>query len=274
MSQKISLNIGLNDIDAKSYQGTYKTLRNAENDANFYFDIAKSCQFNSIKLLGCEATSLNVLKYLKDYAKILVSGDMLFFTYSGHGTRVEDVNGDEDDQCDEALVLYDRLFIDDEFQLCWAKFNEGVRILFISDSCHNGTVSRFFTENERTLESIWSDRIVRGVEMSESAIDFERNLSYYKGIKLGINSNKARCSIIHIGACQDNQTAEDGSHTDINGRFTSALRQIYNDGNFMGSNRELYENIRNNMPPWQTPNWDVESGINNEQFAKSQFLIG
>jgi hypothetical protein len=94
--------------------------------------------------VGKDATSNNLLDNLKDYSNRLQSGDFCFISYSGHGTRVKDLNGDETDGFDEALVLYDKLFIDDEFQLCWAKFNQGFKIFFINDSCYNGTSHQIF----------------------------------------------------------------------------------------------------------------------------------
>jgi hypothetical protein len=33
------------------------------------------------------------------------AGDSLFFMYSGHGTQVKDLDGDEDDGLDEAYIL-------------------------------------------------------------------------------------------------------------------------------------------------------------------------
>ena len=43
---------------------------------------------------------------------------------------------------EETWVLYDRQLVDDELYKIWSKFKPGVRILVLSDSCHNGTVTR------------------------------------------------------------------------------------------------------------------------------------
>lgn len=275
MSNGFSLNIGLNSIDTTKYKGKYQPLRNAENDAEYYYQIASKNNFSSKKLIGKDATSINLLDNLKFLAEKMVGGDLLFISYSGHGTRVKDLNNDEGDGYDEVLVLYDRLFIDDEFQLCWNRFNEGARIIFINDSCYNGTVTRFFETHRKATEILWADHILRGIDTSESDIDFENNLAYFKSIKLGtdtLSATKANCSIIHIGSCQDNQLSDDGATTDKNGKFTSAVRKVYNEGNFNGSYKSFFEILKQEMPPWQTPNWDTGAGKIDEEFIKSPFL--
>lgn len=273
MANGFSLNIGLNSIDTTKYKGTYQPLRNAENDADYYYQIALKNNFNCKKLIGKDATSSNLLDNLKFFADRMIMGDTLFISYSGHGTRVKDLNNDENDGYDEVLVLYDRLFIDDEFQVCWNRFNEGVKIFFINDSCYNGTVSKFFATHQKVTEVLWPEHILRGIDPSESEIDFENNLTYFKSIKLGAASTiHAICSIIHIGACQDNQLSDDGGILDKNGKFTLAVRNVYNDGNFDGSYKSFFDIVKQEMPPWQTPNWDTDAGKLDNDFIKSSFL--
>lgn len=271
MATGISLHIGLNTVDSSKYKGEYQLLRNAENDAKFYYELAKQRNFVATILSGKDATSDNILDSLKDYSNRLDSGDLLFISYSGHGTRVEDLNNDEDDGYDEVLVLYDRLFIDDEFQLCWSKFKMGVKIFFINDSCYNGTVSRFISFHKKAAEIIYPGHVLRGVDSSQVNIDFQANISYFKSIKLGSSAQKALCSIIHIGACQDNQLADDGSSTDVNGKFTSTFKSaLALNSNY--SYKSFFELLKLNMPPWQSPNWDTEAGVFDEDFEKSQLF--
>jgi hypothetical protein len=273
MANGFSLNIGLNSIDTTKYKGTYQPLRNAENDADYYYQIALKNNFNCKKLIGKDATSSNLLDNLKFFADSMIKGDTLFLSYSGHGTRVKDLNNDENDGYDEVLVLYDRLFIDDEFQVCWKRFNEGVKIFFINDSCYNGTASKFFAAHQKVTEVLWPEHVLRGIDPSESEIDFENNLTYFKSIKLGAASTiHAICSIIHIGSCQDNQLSDDGGLLDKNGKFTLAVRKVYNDGNFDGSYKSFFDIVKQEMPPWQTPNWDTDAGKLDNDFIKSSFL--
>jgi hypothetical protein len=273
MPTGLSLHVGLNTVDSSKYKGEYQPLRNAENDTRFYYELANQNKYSSVNLTGKDATSINLLDCLKDYSNRLVSGDLCFISYSGHGTRVKDLNNDEEDGYDEALVLYDRLFIDDEFQLSWAKFKAGVKIFFINDSCYNGTVSRFIDLNKRAIDVIYSDHVLRGIDSSQASIDFDNNIGYFKSIKLGSLGQKASCSIIHIGACQDNQLADDGSTTETNGKFTSAIKDILVKSSFTGSYRSFFDKIKLKMPPWQTPNWDTEAGKSDLDFENSQLLV-
>ncbi|ORX39623.1 caspase domain-domain-containing protein [Kockovaella imperatae] len=72
--------------------------------------------------------------------------DALFFHYSGHGTQVEDVDGDEHDDDDEAICPVDfqqaGLIIDDDsaHDLLVKPLPAGCRLTAIFDSCHSGTV--------------------------------------------------------------------------------------------------------------------------------------
>src|SRR5262249_33649742 len=74
-------------------------------------------------------------------------GDRIFFLYSGHGTRVKDDNGDEEDGEDEALAPYDvdrygnNLIRDDLFNQMLGELS-GRMVVMVFDSCHSGTISR------------------------------------------------------------------------------------------------------------------------------------
>eukprot|EP00922_Rhytidocystis_sp_ex-Travisia-forbesii_P034755 GHVS01051603.1.p1 GENE.GHVS01051603.1~~GHVS01051603.1.p1 ORF type:complete len:396 (-),score=84.99 GHVS01051603.1:256-1443(-) len=72
------------------------------------------------------------------------SGDSLFLHYSGHGTRVKDVSGDEKDGYDEALVPMDHgsvgLLLDDDIYKHLVKpLPVGCRLTILLDCCHSGS---------------------------------------------------------------------------------------------------------------------------------------
>lgn len=73
-------------------------------------------------------------------------GDLVVLTYSGHGSWIADRDADEPDARDEVLCPYDiaqnRPLTDDVLYDMFADRERGVRIVFISDSCHSGSVSR------------------------------------------------------------------------------------------------------------------------------------
>lgn len=104
-------------------------------------------------LLGSEATAQRIRetfqRWLIDGTK---AGDEVFFLYSGHGTTVKDVDGDEarrspGDVRDEALAPYDvgvsrnSRIIDDEIGGLLNQLS-GRRVIMVFDSCFSGTVTR------------------------------------------------------------------------------------------------------------------------------------
>jgi hypothetical protein len=74
--------------------------------------------------------------------------DVLYFHFSGHGTQVPDLDGDEPDGADEALVPSDAkgfdpktLIIDDEIGLLLKQVKSD-NLTMSFDSCHSGDISR------------------------------------------------------------------------------------------------------------------------------------
>ncbi|KAK1867474.1 hypothetical protein I4F81_009981 [Pyropia yezoensis] len=74
------------------------------------------------------------------------SGDSLFFHFSGYGSQVRDVNGDEPDFMDEALVPTDSMHAgnvldDDVHKLLVAKLRQGVHLTALFDTQRNISIS-------------------------------------------------------------------------------------------------------------------------------------
>ena len=75
-------------------------------------------------------------------------GDVVLFYYSGHGSRVPDRNGDEEDRYDEAICPTDirlrsiaNMIIDDEIGERIERL-KGRTVVVFYDSCHSGTAIR------------------------------------------------------------------------------------------------------------------------------------
>eukprot|EP00567_Pseudictyota_dubia_P004496 CAMPEP_0197439730 /NCGR_PEP_ID=MMETSP1175-20131217/6402_1 /TAXON_ID=1003142 /ORGANISM="Triceratium dubium, Strain CCMP147" /LENGTH=352 /DNA_ID=CAMNT_0042969695 /DNA_START=98 /DNA_END=1156 /DNA_ORIENTATION=+ len=72
-------------------------------------------------------------------------GDVCFCHYSGHGGKLQDDDGDEDDGYDETLVPLDyqsegQIRDDDIFNILVGPMQSGVTLTCIMDCCHSGTV--------------------------------------------------------------------------------------------------------------------------------------
>lgn len=133
-----SLHIGLN------YPGTSAELAGCVNDARDWQAAAGGLGYDARVVL--EPTGAQLLAELRAEVALARWGDRLLVTYSGHGTWLPDNSGDEPDGRDEALVPSDYrtggLIVDDELLEVWAGLRYGVRAVFVSDSCHSGSVSR------------------------------------------------------------------------------------------------------------------------------------
>jgi len=70
------------------------------------------------------------------------AGDIIIIHYSGHGTYVTDTSGDEPDNADEAIYLYDGALIDDKIGEILQKTPDGVTVVILLDSCFSGTATR------------------------------------------------------------------------------------------------------------------------------------
>jgi hypothetical protein len=147
MARGLSIHIGLNLIDVDVY-GPGNELAGCVNDARDLQNLAVAQGFQTTLMLDEGATSEAVIAAISGAANTLRSGDILLLTYSGHGSQVPDKNGDEPDGKDETWCLYDRMLLDDELYSLWAQFEEGVRIVMLSDSCHSGTVARMLQTQE------------------------------------------------------------------------------------------------------------------------------
>src|SRR5688572_27598621 len=106
MATGLSLHVGLNKVDPAKYGGWDGELVACENDANDMARLAREAGFDDTTLLTPDGTVENVTAELRKAGKKLKSGDILLFTYSGHGGQVPNTVGsdDEPDDFDETLV--------------------------------------------------------------------------------------------------------------------------------------------------------------------------
>lgn len=139
---KRALCIGINN-----YPGTHMDLAGCVNDANDWATELTTRGYSVTTLIDAQATRAAMVESLRGLIGGGASGDSLVITFSGHGTYVPDLNGDEVDGLDEALCPYDiqtgaGALIDDDLHTLFAARKSGVKLLLISDSCHSGTVTR------------------------------------------------------------------------------------------------------------------------------------
>ncbi|MFD7240124.1 caspase family protein [Streptomyces syringium] len=258
MPTGLSIHIGLNKVDPEKYDGWDGELNACENDARDMAELAKSLDYRGrTMLLTPDATAQNVTAALKKAAGELKSGDILFLTYSGHGGQVPDLNGNEKDRQDETWVLFDRQLVDDELYELYGAFEDGVRIVVLSDSCHSGSVAEQVTGMlaPEELESAFGTREPKEAEKKIKALPlylnnklYKRDRTLYDRIQHELPAKDAReigASILLISGCQDDQTCMDGP---VNGAFTGALLSVWAGGTgFSGDYQALHRRIKEEL---------------------------
>ncbi len=141
MSKK-ALCIGINN-----YPGTHMDLSGCVNDANDWAAALSERGYSVTKLLDTQATKAAMVAAMNGLLASAAAGDDVVISFSGHGTYQPDSDGDEIDGLDEALCPHDiqtggGALTDDEIRVIFANRKLGVKLLFIADSCHSGTVNR------------------------------------------------------------------------------------------------------------------------------------
>ncbi|MFH1117692.1 MAG: caspase family protein [Pseudomonadota bacterium] len=191
---------------------------------------------SSIKILADrEGTRSNIVSHIKTW---LIDksrpGDTVLFFYSGHGIQVWDKNGDEvQDGMDEAFLCYDakvsklrtrkefrgrvgyaydpdqceNLLVDDEIGHMLQRL-KGRTVVFISDSCHSGSVFKridpFFVIN-KTLQEPIAYKSVFEPRTSEGG---PLNPVRKSAAGLGDDLNAEGINLVALTASEDSQPAQ------------------------------------------------------------------
>lgn len=205
-------------IGVGEYQNPKFNLPGIDLDINMMQKAAKLMGYDSIKTILNDGASLNnVTRTMEDYLVNGVSAnDRVLIYYSGHGTRIPDLNGDEkEDGADEVLTMYDLqqakiqgknsltgVLIDDKFNEILTKI-PSKNILVLLDACNSGTATK----------SISLTRSILG----EGIKTYSKSL-LYPGMPMMAKSNfmvqekeqkqKAKGDFIAISAAGDTESAQ------------------------------------------------------------------
>jgi hypothetical protein len=174
-------------------------------------------------------------------------GDAVVFTYSGHGTWVADEDGDEADRRDEALCpwnLADGLLLDDELHRLFGECAPGVRLTFVSDSCHSGTVARAAIPQGPRARYMPPAAFVRD----------EARLRAFAQVEGRPAAGKPRSGALLLAGCQDSEYSYDAVFgTRANGAFTrvalDALKKLPDGADYA----TWFVEIRKSLPSREYP---------------------
>jgi hypothetical protein len=235
-----ALCIGIND-----YPGEAADLGGCINDANDWRAFFARHRYQARTLLDSQATKAAIVAGIKDVLGSLAKDELGVICYSGHGTWVPDLDGDEPDGRDEALVPWDalgdesKLLIDDEIKPLLEDRPKGSRVLFITDSCHSGTVFRFM--------NLGHGRPVRFLPPAQ-ILKAKRRIAKAKVLaeRIRPKTNLPLPGVIHFAACQDTEYAADAEFKGRpNGAFTYFLLQAFKKGGTFG---DIFAAVRTKLP--------------------------
>ena len=145
---------------------------------------------------GEKPTKSAILHNLKELVKKGdVDGSTLIFHFSGHGSQVPDLDGDEIDHMDECLIplgnvysLFD-VIIDDELHEIVKKLSSKSKMFILTDCCHSGSCFDLEYAYKTRLE-IWQ----KSTESMESTQESQLP------------------NIVKLSGCKDNQTSASIKH--------------------------------------------------------------
>ncbi|RJP17075.1 MAG: caspase family protein [Candidatus Abyssobacteria bacterium SURF_5] len=253
-NSKNALCIGIND-----YPGTGSDLSGCVNDANDWADVLKGRGFTVQRILNKDATGEVMRSSIRELIRAAKKGDSVIITYSGHGSFVPDLDGDEPDGTDECLCPHDissngPITDDDLFEL-YSAGQRGVKTVMISDSCHSGSVTRF--------APISTPPTTRSKDAPQRKVRFlppETYLSKREFAKLGkrrarrVSSPPGRYAALLLAGCQDTEYSYDAWFEGrANGAFSfvalSALSSLKENATY----GDWFNAIRAKLPSQQYP---------------------
>jgi hypothetical protein len=249
--QKYGLFVGIN-----AYAGGINPLFGCVNDAkNIRSTLTTRYGFraaNTTLLKDSAATREGILGQLNGYRAKVKKGDLFVFHYSGHGTLYPDTKSEDQDETnltyveapneegvmevlyprakyDSAIVPVDarsrtsgkpwrNLILDDELYEMFAGFTvKGAQVVFISDSCHSGTIAKAARTDVRVrtspLHAVFGERRYSDIDFAEPSIS-----------RTGKTPQPVRGLFVTLSGAKDNEFALDSSGEALPmGLFTSTL---------------------------------------------------
>jgi hypothetical protein len=216
-----------------NYPGTVNDLNGCLNDqtdlANWIND--NFSEFVIKKFADSKVTCSTFVSEIKNAVKSLVSGDFLVIHYSGHGTQVYDIHGDEKDSYDEAVYLYDGPVIDDDINSALGAIPDGATVLLLFDSCFSGTVTR--------------NPVRFGEPVKQNRFHPMPGMPIRKKVRTKL-AKKGEMKWIVISGCGEEQTSADAY---ISGRYNGAftyylLKSLSIDKTY----QECFDKLRTYLP--------------------------
>lgn len=131
------------------YRNTRYALSGCINDAKLMQTLLKEkFRFESVTLMTDETEKkpykATILKEVENVIENAQENDFLCIYFSGHGVQIYDHDGDEIDGKDECYFSLDfQKVVDDELYSIVKRHDKKIKIMFMFDCCHSGTIMDF-----------------------------------------------------------------------------------------------------------------------------------
>lgn len=210
---KRALIVGISEYQ-RTNENSWENIHGA-NDADLITPILKKQGFSTVKICNKDATAKRIRKELENLAASCKRGDIVYIHFSCHGQPVEDLDGDEDDGWDEALVPVDAQkvyqkekytgenhILDDELNkyICSARTQVGSKgfVYVVIDACHAGSSYRGDEESDSVF--------VRGTNRGFTSTGKVFAPKIDKRGKLKVEKNSKMSDVCILEACRAYQT--------------------------------------------------------------------
>lgn len=226
------------------------------NDVELLSPLFKKQGFAVTTLVDKQATYANITGVLKKVVKDAKKGDIVYLHFSMHGQPFEDLNGDEEDGWDEALIPVDaemlyaegvyegkNHLLDDELEVYFNSIRNKLgpegQLIVILDACHSGTASR------------GDDDHIRGTRegFTRSGKDYNPDRTQETNDYFTVDSAKGQAPVTFIEACRSYQVNREVRDVDTNtwyGSLSYYIAKSMKDNNTVGS-EEWIEAIKTGM---------------------------
>jgi len=276
-----SIHVGVDRTDPDHYAGL-KSLRAAEHDARSMAALARAQGYDpAALLLGPDATLEAVRDEIANAASVLEAGDTFLFTFAGHGGVVPDANLDRPGGVDRTMCLYDQQLIESLVHADLARFQAGVRVIIVTDSCPCvATVKAAPDAPTRKLPRNGDGTgDVRAVPGDLALMIYRHHRTTYDGWYAKARAARGpsfMVPILALDACQDLQEARE---SETHGRFTGALLAAWNDGAYLASPRPSYRDLVDRVTtliadPSQVPRLSTMTADDGRLAYRPPFVLG
>lgn len=201
--------VGISHYDTALTGYQWNNINGVE-DVNLLCPILKRQGFQTTLLLDEQATYDNITRQLSTFIKTTKKGDIVYLHFSTHGQPVEDLNGDEVDGWDEAIVPIDAFklykkgvyegkkhLLDDQLNTYIKKLRAKIGptgfLYIVIDACHAGTSSRA------------NDETVRGTKVGFSYNNKVFKPSVKKKSHYKIETSPKMSNVMYLEACRPDQ---------------------------------------------------------------------